>query len=226
VGAAVFPSEVACLRPLLDGLPRPRAEIGVGSGRFAAALGVEVGLDPAAAPLALGASRGVRVVQGVGERLPFRSGVFGAVLVIVTVCFADDPAGAWRGLRRVRPGPFLPAHGCRRPPVLLGGPLPDQAADAVAGARGRPAGPGGPVHAVPAPVRCSAAGRSPGRRGLGSGLRLLASRPPRPSLRTRAKRPWPSLPPAEDGTGSMAAWPGDTERADGGRPGQQAVRTG
>lgn len=100
-GAAVFPSEVACLRPLLDGLPRPWAEIGVGSGRFAAALGVEAGLDPAAAPLALARSRGIYVIRGVGERLPFRSGVFGAVLIVVTVCFADDAAALLAEARRV-----------------------------------------------------------------------------------------------------------------------------
>jgi len=92
-GAAVFPAEVACLRPLLDGLHRPWAEIGVGSGRFAAAPGVDVGLDPASAPLLLARSRGIRVIHGVGERLPFRSGAFGAVLIVVTACFADDPAG-------------------------------------------------------------------------------------------------------------------------------------
>jgi SAM-dependent methyltransferase len=91
-GAAVFASEVECLRPLLAGLPRPRAEVGAGSGRFAAGLGVEVGLDPAAAPLRLARSRGIRVIQGAGERLPFRPGVFGAVLIVVTVCFAEDPA--------------------------------------------------------------------------------------------------------------------------------------
>lgn len=52
-GAAVFAAELACLQPLLAGLPRPWAEVGVGSGRFAAALGAEVGVDPAAGPLAL-----------------------------------------------------------------------------------------------------------------------------------------------------------------------------
>lgn len=100
-GAAVFPSEVACLRPLLAGLPRPWLEVGVGSGRFAEALGVEAGLDPAAAPLALARSRGIRVVRGEGERLPFRSGAFGAVLVVVTICFADDPAALLAEARRV-----------------------------------------------------------------------------------------------------------------------------
>lgn len=105
VGTAVFPSEVACLRPLLAGLPRPWLEVGTGSGRFAAALGVEVGVDPAAAPLMLARSRGIRVIRGVGERLPFRPGVFGAVLVVVTICFADDPALLLSEARRViRPG--------------------------------------------------------------------------------------------------------------------------
>ncbi|SRR5579875_229846 len=100
-GAVVFPAEVACLRPLLAGLPRPWAEVGVGSGRFAQALGVDVGLDPAAVPLALARSRGVAVVRGVGERLPFRSGALGAVLIVVTVCFADDPAALLAEARRV-----------------------------------------------------------------------------------------------------------------------------
>jgi len=63
-GPAVFPSEVACLRPLLRGLPRPWAEVGVGSGRFAAALGVDAGLDPAAMPLALARSRKTPARQG------------------------------------------------------------------------------------------------------------------------------------------------------------------
>jgi SAM-dependent methyltransferase len=100
-GRAVFSSEVACLRPLLRGLPRPWAEVGVGSGRFAASLGVDVGLDPAVAPLALARSRGVRVIRGTGEHLPFRAGVFGAVLVVVTVCFAEDPAALLAEARRV-----------------------------------------------------------------------------------------------------------------------------
>ncbi len=101
VGRVVFPLEVACLRPLLAALPPPRLEVGVGSGRFALALGEGYGVDPARAPLRLAAARGVRVVQAVGERLPFRDGCFGAVLVVVTLCFADDPALLLREARRV-----------------------------------------------------------------------------------------------------------------------------
>lgn len=100
-GAAVFSSELECVRPLLAGLPRPWAEIGVGSGRFAAALGADAGVDPAAGPLKLARSRGIHVIRAAGERLPFRSGVFGAVLIVVTACFADDPAALLAEARRV-----------------------------------------------------------------------------------------------------------------------------
>ena len=99
-GTAVFPSEAECLRRLLAGLPRPWAEVGTGSGRFAAALGADIGLDPAAGLLALARSRGVRVVRGDGERLPFRDSAFGAVLIVVTLCFADDPAALLAEARR------------------------------------------------------------------------------------------------------------------------------
>lgn len=99
-GTAVFPSEAKCLRPLLSGLPRPWAEVGTGSGRFAAALGADIGLDPAAGMLRLARSRGVRVVCGDGERLPFRDGAFGVVLIVVTLCFARDPAALLAEARR------------------------------------------------------------------------------------------------------------------------------
>lgn len=69
--------------------PGPRLEVGVGSGRFAAALGLEVGLDPARAPLRLAARRAVAVVQGAGEQLPFGDGTFAGVVFVVTLCFAD-----------------------------------------------------------------------------------------------------------------------------------------
>lgn len=101
MGRVVFSAEIGCLAPLLSGLPRPRLEVGVGSGRFAQALDVAYGLDPARTPLLLAAGRGVRVVQAVGERMPFREGSFGVVLVVVTLCFADDPEALLIEARRV-----------------------------------------------------------------------------------------------------------------------------
>lgn len=100
-GNVIFPLEVACLRSLLDGLPRPRLEVGVGTGRFAAALGIEFGVDPAWRPLLAARRRGVSVVRAAGERLPFRDGAFGAVLLVVTLCFVDDPLAVLSECRRV-----------------------------------------------------------------------------------------------------------------------------
>jgi SAM-dependent methyltransferase len=100
-GSVLFPMEVACLAPLLDGLPKPWLEVGTGSGRFAHTLEVGYGVDPARAPLRLAAGRGIRVVQAVGERLPFRDASFGAVLAVVTLCFADDVDALLAEARRV-----------------------------------------------------------------------------------------------------------------------------
>lgn len=101
IGRVAFPIEVECLRPLLQGLPKPWLEVGVGSGRFAQALGVEVGIDPAFRPLQLAKQRRIIVVQALGENLPFRDQTFGTVLVIVTLCFADDPLSLLLEARRV-----------------------------------------------------------------------------------------------------------------------------
>ena len=62
---------------------------------------MEVGLDPARAPLALARRRGIRAVAGAGEFLPFGSGMFGAVLLVVTLCFVHDPAAVLAEARRV-----------------------------------------------------------------------------------------------------------------------------
>jgi SAM-dependent methyltransferase len=103
---AAYESELAAVDRLLpagEGL-----EIGVGSGRFAGPLGVEVGLDPAPAMLAHARDRGVAPVVGVAEALPFADGSFDAALLVTTICFVDDVATTLREARRVlRPGGSL-----------------------------------------------------------------------------------------------------------------------
>lgn len=105
VGQVAFPMEVECLRPLLLGLPKPHLEVGVGTGRFAEALHVEVGIDPARSMLRLARQRELSVVQSVGECMPFPDEAIGAVLLVVTLCFVDDPLVVLReSARVVRPG--------------------------------------------------------------------------------------------------------------------------
>ncbi|MFO8013581.1 MAG: methyltransferase domain-containing protein [Phycisphaerae bacterium] len=100
-GWALFESEAQCLRRVSRGLPRPWLEVGVGTGRFARALGIDVGVDPAGRMLPYALARGVPVAEALGEALPFADGSFGAVFVVVTICFAQDPAALFREARRV-----------------------------------------------------------------------------------------------------------------------------
>jgi SAM-dependent methyltransferase len=107
-GRVLFENELAALRALWRGDHRPALEVGVGTGRFAQALGVDFGIDPAAGALRFAERRGIEVKQARGEALPFPDGTFGGVLMVGTLCFAEDPAALCRDAARVlRPGGHL-----------------------------------------------------------------------------------------------------------------------
>jgi SAM-dependent methyltransferase len=100
----VYRSEVAALRGML-----PRAgrgvEIGVGSGRFAAVLGISEGVEPSEPMRRLAARAGVRAVEGVAEALPYRDESFDFALMVTTICFVDDVYASLDEVRRIlRPG--------------------------------------------------------------------------------------------------------------------------
>jgi ubiquinone/menaquinone biosynthesis C-methylase UbiE len=88
---AAYISELLALRPFVPWEGRG-IEIGVGSGRFAAPLGVQVGLGPSRAMLSYAAARGIEVVEGTAEDLPFADSSFDHALVVTTICFVDSPA--------------------------------------------------------------------------------------------------------------------------------------
>ena len=100
-GKLAFESELAALRSLLPGLPKPWLEVGVGTGRFAEALGIEQGIDPSEELLRFARERGVNVVWGEGEEMPFPTGGFGTVFLLTTWAFLEDPAAVLRECRRV-----------------------------------------------------------------------------------------------------------------------------
>jgi len=76
-------------------------EIGVGSGRFAAPLGIEIGVEPACNMSQIARNRGVQVIGGVAEALPFRDSQFDSVLMVTTICFLDDVELALKEVSRV-----------------------------------------------------------------------------------------------------------------------------
>ncbi|MFP4591369.1 MAG: class I SAM-dependent methyltransferase [Halobacteriales archaeon] len=86
---AAYESELAAIRRLVPD-PGYGLEIGVGSGRFAAPLGLQVGVDPAVDMLGYARERGIDVVRGVAEWLPFPDDTFDVALLVTTICFVDD----------------------------------------------------------------------------------------------------------------------------------------
>ncbi len=99
-GGSAYRLEVKCLESLMGNFNRG-LEIGVGTGRFASALGVEFGVDPSYEMLTLAKARGVRCVQGVGESLPFKEKSFDLTLIVVSICFVKDPFRVLKECRRV-----------------------------------------------------------------------------------------------------------------------------
>jgi len=66
-------------------------EIGVGTGRFAAPLGITAGIDPSKNMIGMAGKRGVDARLGSGEALPYEGSSFDFVAIIITLCFVKDP---------------------------------------------------------------------------------------------------------------------------------------
>jgi ubiquinone/menaquinone biosynthesis C-methylase UbiE len=99
--AVAYQSELLAVRALLPWRGLGLAIIGVGTGRFAAPLGVQIGIDPARRMLDYAVKRGVSVVQGIAEALPFKDNSFDYVLCVTTICFVDDVTAMLVEARRV-----------------------------------------------------------------------------------------------------------------------------
>jgi len=76
-------------------------EIGVGTGRFAAPLGIAAGVDPARNMIKIARERGVNAKVGRGERLPFENTAFDYATIIITLCFVKNPQKVIQEARRV-----------------------------------------------------------------------------------------------------------------------------
>ncbi len=88
---------------LMDGL-----EIGVGSGRFATALGIETGIDPSLSMIKIAADRGINSFEGVAESLPFDDSLFDYTTFFTSICFIENPLKAFQESFRVtRKGGFI-----------------------------------------------------------------------------------------------------------------------
>jgi len=99
-----YVSELRAVRELLP-TSGSGIEIGLGTGRFAAPLGITKGIEPSRSMAELARKKGIEVIPGVAEHLPFMDEEFGFVLMVTTVCFLDDMEMAFREVHRVlKPG--------------------------------------------------------------------------------------------------------------------------
>lgn len=96
----VFQSELEAVRALLPRFEKG-LEIGVGTGRFAASLGARFGVDPSYSMGKAATKRGIEVILGLGEDVPFKESSLDVVLMITTVCFLDDVPAALKEAHRV-----------------------------------------------------------------------------------------------------------------------------
>ena len=96
----VYVSELKAIRYLLpqegDGV-----EIGVGSGIFAAPLGIKTGVDPSPRMTEKARERNIVVTEGIAEKLPFQDQSFDYALMVTTICFVDDVQKSLRETARI-----------------------------------------------------------------------------------------------------------------------------
>ena len=76
-------------------------EIGVGSGRFAEALGISVGIDPSDKMVELARKREVDARLECGEKISFNNLTFDYVAIIFALCFVKEPGKVLNEAMRV-----------------------------------------------------------------------------------------------------------------------------
>jgi len=96
----VYESEVEALRRLFPKMGRA-IEIGVGTGRFSDPLGIKIGVEPSRMMGEIAKKRGIEVVKGVAEDLPFEDASFDHALMVTTICFVDDIDAAFSEVFRI-----------------------------------------------------------------------------------------------------------------------------
>ena len=104
---SAYESELRAVKKMLPKEGRG-VEIGVGSGRFAAPLGIKFGIEPSLKMRTIAKKRGIQVIDGVAEKLPYEDGSFDYALMVTTLCFLDDVDMAFHEVHRIlKPGGYF-----------------------------------------------------------------------------------------------------------------------
>ncbi|PIE71677.1 MAG: SAM-dependent methyltransferase [Deltaproteobacteria bacterium] len=101
----LYEAELEAIRQVLYPVGAEGLEIGVGSGKFAAPLGIKIGVEPSKNMAIKARKLGINVYRGIAEDLPFPDGAFDFVLMVTTICFVDDVAKSFsEAFRVLKPG--------------------------------------------------------------------------------------------------------------------------
>ena len=95
-----FQSELKAIKKALPD-NRDIVEVGIGSGIFAAPLGIKEGIEPSGAMREKAKKGGIRVIDAVAENLPYADKSKDAVLMVTTICFVDDIYKSFQEVHRV-----------------------------------------------------------------------------------------------------------------------------
>ena len=96
----IYLSELNAIKSLIP-QKKKGIEIGIGTGRFALPLGIEVGVEPSRMMADIARERGIHVLEGVAEQLPVKSDTFDYALMVTADCFFDDVQAAFKEAYRI-----------------------------------------------------------------------------------------------------------------------------
>jgi SAM-dependent methyltransferase len=104
----VFQSEVEALREMLpEGDHLTGIEVGLGTGRFSKALSIKEGVEPSVPMRELAIKRGIEIMDGLAEELPYGDLRFDFVLMAFCISYFDELHPAFKEAFRV-----LKRNGC------------------------------------------------------------------------------------------------------------------
>ena len=98
----VFESEVEAIREMLpEGKKLHGIEVGVATGRFSKALDIKEGIEPSSNMRDIALKRGIEVLSGYAEHLPYGDLRFDFVVMVFCISYFDDLSAAFNEARRV-----------------------------------------------------------------------------------------------------------------------------
>jgi len=95
----IYQTEINALKKLL---PKGKGiEVGIGTGRFAVPLGIKEGIEPSLKMREIAIKRGLKVIDGIAEKISLPNNEYDYVLLVTTLCFLDDINKAFQEIYRI-----------------------------------------------------------------------------------------------------------------------------